>query len=90
MSMALLVLCDYVATVFPEPAHYLWLASLSLHLLMMVLFFGFQFADFKMANIVPSWFLYPVGVISSTLQAQVWGISPSHRTWLTYASLSIL
>ncbi|GAM55879.1 tellurite resistance protein [Vibrio ishigakensis] len=34
---------------------------------MMVLFFGFQFADFKMANIVPSWFLYPVGVISSTL-----------------------
>ncbi|WP_390623820.1 TDT family transporter [Vibrio gallicus] len=67
MSMALLVLCDYFATIVPTIAHYLWLASLMLHIIMMVLFFGFQIADFKMSNIVPSWFLYPVGVISSTL-----------------------
>ncbi|ANO34434.1 tellurium resistance protein [Vibrio breoganii] len=67
MSMALLVLCDYLATEIPDIASVLWFASLGLHITMMVLFFGFQFANFKMVNIVPSWFLYPVGVISSTL-----------------------
>ncbi|MEZ8967020.1 TDT family transporter [Vibrio breoganii] len=67
MSMALLVLCDFLAIEIPHIASVLWFASLGLHLTMMVLFFGFQFANFKMANIVPSWFLYPVGVISSTL-----------------------
>ncbi|MEZ9834976.1 TDT family transporter [Vibrio breoganii] len=67
MSMALLVLCDYLATVIPHIASVLWFISLGLHITMMVLFFGFQFANFKMVNIVPSWFLYPVGVISSTL-----------------------
>ncbi|GEA52997.1 tellurium resistance protein [Vibrio inusitatus NBRC 102082] len=67
MSMALLVLCDYLATEIPHIASILWLISLGLHITMMVLFFGFQFANFKMVNVVPSWFLYPVGVISSTL-----------------------
>ena len=67
MSMALLVLCDYLATEIPHIASMLWFASLGLHITMMVLFFGFQFANFKMVNVVPSWFLYPVGVISSTL-----------------------
>lgn len=67
MSMALLVLCDYLATEIPDLASVLWFASLGLHITMMVLFFGFQFANFKMVNVVPSWFLYPVGVISSTL-----------------------
>ncbi|OED93007.1 TDT family transporter [Vibrio breoganii] len=67
MSMALLVLCDYLATEIPDIASVLWFISLGLHITMMVLFFGFQFANFKMVNIVPSWFLYPVGVISSTL-----------------------
>lgn len=67
MSMALLVLCHYLVTVLPTLASLLWFVSLALHITMMVLFFGFQLNDFKLSNVVPSWFLYPVGVISSTL-----------------------
>ncbi len=67
MSMTLLVLCDYLSEVIPHFANVLWLCALTLHLTMLTLFFAYQFSNFKMANIVPSWFLYPVGVISSTL-----------------------
>jgi tellurite resistance protein TehA-like permease len=67
MSMTLLVLCDYLSEVLPEFAKILWFCALTLHLTMLALFFGFQLSNFKMSNIVPSWFLYPVGIISSTL-----------------------
>ncbi len=67
MSMALLILTDYLATVLPFIAHPLWFLALLLHFSMMILFFGFQLRKFKMANIFPSWFLYPVGLISSSL-----------------------
>ncbi|WP_414933006.1 TDT family transporter [Vibrio europaeus] len=73
MSMALLILCDYLAVISPIIAYPLWFAALLLHLTMMLLFFTFQLKNFKMSNIVPSWFLYPVGVISSSLAGTQFG-----------------
>lgn len=73
MSMALLVLCDYLAVISPVIAYPLWFAALLLHLTMMILFFSFQLSNFKISNIVPSWFLYPVGVISSSLAGTQFG-----------------
>ena len=73
MSMALLILCDYLAIISPIIAYPLWFAALLLHLTMMLLFFTFQLKNFKMSNIVPSWFLYPVGVISSSLAGTQFG-----------------
>ncbi|NOH25931.1 TDT family transporter [Vibrio europaeus] len=73
MSMALLILCDYLAVISPIIAYPLWFAALLLHLSMMLLFFTFQLKNFKMSNIVPSWFLYPVGVISSSLAGTQFG-----------------
>lgn len=67
MSMALLVLCDYLALSVPYIAYPLWFVALSLHITMAILFFYFQLRNFKISNIVPSWFLYPVGLISSSL-----------------------
>ncbi|MFV0447333.1 MAG: TDT family transporter [Vibrio sp.] len=73
MSMALLILCDYLAVISPFIAYPIWALALILHLTMMVLFFGFQLKNFKMSNIVPSWFLYPVGMISSSLAGTQFG-----------------
>lgn len=73
MSMALLMLCDYLAAVAPTIAYPLWFMAVLLHFTMMVLFFGFQIMNFKMSNIVPSWFLYPVGLISSSLAGSQFG-----------------
>lgn len=75
MSMALLVLTDYLANVVPLIAYPLWLLALVLHFSMMVLFFSFQLMNFKMSNIVPSWFLYPVGLISSSLAGSQFGLN---------------
>lgn len=73
LTMALLVLCDYLAVISPLIAYPIWFTSLTLHLSMMILFFYFQFRQFKLANVVPSWFLYPVGLISSSLAGTKFG-----------------
>ncbi|WP_117234152.1 TDT family transporter [Vibrio maerlii] len=80
MSMALLVLCDYLAIVSPKVAYVLWFFALSLHVTMMVLFFSFQLQNFKISNIVPSWFLYPVGIISSSLAGSELGLTQFSET----------
>ncbi|UUM32424.1 TDT family transporter [Vibrio japonicus] len=77
MSMALLILCDYLAVIAPVIAYPLWFAALLLHLTMMVLFFSYQLRNFKITNMVPSWFLYPVGLISSSLAGSQLG----HAIW---------
>lgn len=89
MSMALLILCDYLAILSPFIAYPIWAAALLLHLTMMTLFFYFQLRQFKLANIVPSWFLYPVGVISSSLAGTQFGHTLFRKPWLTSVSLSI-
>ncbi len=73
MTMALLVLCDYLAMISPFIAYPLWFGALLLHIVMMVMFFFYQLANFKMSNILPSWFLYPVGLISSSLAGSQFG-----------------
>ncbi len=73
MSMALLILTDYLAAVAPLIAHPLWFLALVLHFSMMVLFFCFQLKSFRMSNILPSWFLYPVGLISCSLAGSQFG-----------------
>ncbi|WP_224214130.1 TDT family transporter [Vibrio metschnikovii] len=73
MSMALLILCDYLAVISPSIAYPIWALALLLHITMMVLFFRFQLLNFKISNIVPSWFLYPVGLISSSLAGTQFG-----------------
>ncbi|KLN66458.1 MULTISPECIES: TDT family transporter [Vibrio] len=83
MSMALLILCDYLAVISPIIAYPLWFAALLLHLTMMTLFFSFQLLNFKMSNIVPSWFLYPVGVISSSLAGTQFGHTVFSETLVT-------
>lgn len=73
MSMALLILCDYLAVISPIIAYPIWFVAVWLHITMMVLFFTFQLSNFKISNIVPSWFLYPVGLISSSLAGTQFG-----------------
>ncbi|MGC9402136.1 TDT family transporter [Vibrio genomosp. F10 str. 9ZC157] len=73
ISMSLLMLCDYLAAVSPIIAYPIWFAALLLHLSMMTLFFTFQLSNFKMSHILPSWFLYPVGLISSSLAGTQFG-----------------
>ncbi|OXX48129.1 tellurium resistance protein [Vibrio sp. V17_P4S1T151] len=73
MSMTLLILSDYLALISPLIAYPIWFTALLLHFTMMLLFFSFQAMNFKISHIVPSWFLYPVGLISSSLAGTQFG-----------------
>nr|WP_192867640.1 TDT family transporter [Thaumasiovibrio occultus] len=67
LSMSMLVMSDYLSSVYGTHARLLWYPAMTLHVCMGVTFFYFQFRRFKLTNIYPSWFLYPVGAISGTL-----------------------
>lgn len=67
MTMTLLVLADYLTSIHIESARLLWYPSMVLHFAMMSYFLIAQFRKFRLVNLYPSWFLYPVGAISGTL-----------------------
>lgn len=67
MSMTMLVLADYLSSIHIQSAKLLWYPALMLHLSMMIFFFSCQLKHFRLTNLYPSWFLYPVGAISGTL-----------------------
>ncbi|KLV09603.1 tellurium resistance protein [Photobacterium aquae] len=67
ISMTMLILADYLTLLHVESARLLWYPALLLHFFMMGYFFFHQFRRFRLTNIYPSWFLYPVGAISGTL-----------------------
>ncbi|MGF1688197.1 TDT family transporter [Photobacterium japonica] len=67
MSMALLVIADYLSVIHVPMAKLLWYPALLLHLSMMCFFFYHQLKHFRLTHLYPSWFLYPVGAISGTL-----------------------
>ncbi|OLQ73175.1 tellurium resistance protein [Photobacterium proteolyticum] len=67
MTMTMLVLADYLSSIHIESARLLWYPALMLHFAMLSYFFSFQIRRFRLTNLYPSWFLYPVGAISGTL-----------------------
>ena len=73
ITMGLLILADYLAMVSPIIAYPLWFIAIIAHISLLTLFFFFQLKSFKITNIYPSWFLYPVGLISSSLAGSKFG-----------------
>lgn len=67
VTMTMLVLADYLASVHVESARLVWYPALLLHFAMLIYFFFCQLQKFRLTNLYPSWFLYPVGAISGTL-----------------------
>ncbi|RXJ72247.1 tellurium resistance protein [Veronia nyctiphanis] len=75
MSMSLMLIADYLTQVHVESAAVLLYSAFALHLFMMVMFFSWQLTHFDMKQLYPSWFLYPVGIISSTLAGSKLGFA---------------
>ncbi|OAN13359.1 tellurium resistance protein [Photobacterium jeanii] len=77
MTMTMLVLADYLSSIHINSARLLWYPALSLHYVMLSTFFYYQLKNFRLINLYPSWFLYPVGAISGTLA----GVQIGHHTF---------
>ncbi|MDD1792133.1 TDT family transporter [Enterovibrio makurazakiensis] len=67
MTMSLLLMADFLSEVSVRAAIFIWYPAVVMHIFMMCYFFFHQFKSFDKSHIYPSWFLYPVGLISSTL-----------------------
>ncbi|KXF83465.1 TDT family transporter [Enterovibrio coralii] len=67
MTMSLLLMADFLAEIHVEAAAIVWYPAMTMHIFMAAYFFFHQAKTFEKCNIYPSWFLYPVGLISSTL-----------------------
>lgn len=76
MTMSLLLMADFLAEISTNIATIVWYPAMAMHVFMMGYFFFHQFKAFDKNNIYPSWFLYPVGLISSTLAGPKLGFGP--------------
>ncbi|MEZ9524144.1 TDT family transporter [Enterovibrio norvegicus] len=75
MTMSLLLMADFLAEFDTKAAAMIWYPAMTMHVFMACYFFFHQFKSFEKCNIYPSWFLYPVGLISSTLAAPKLGFT---------------
>lgn len=62
-AMALMVISRATLDAFPVFAETLWCAAVVLHLTALVFFLWFRSRENIMGNMVPSWFIPPVGII---------------------------
>ncbi|UJF20076.1 TDT family transporter [Vibrio sp. SS-MA-C1-2] len=73
MTMCLLVIADYLTSLNTLVARFIWYPAMTIHISMMIYFFYYQLKNLRLTNLLPSWFLYPVGAISGTLAGQELG-----------------
>ncbi|MCG8530649.1 MAG: TDT family transporter [Desulfovibrionales bacterium] len=62
-AMATMVISNAVSKFFPVAGEALWLAAVGIHLIFLAVFIYHQFTNFSLHNMVPSWFVPPVGII---------------------------
>ena len=62
-AMATMVVSKAIGRFLPTMGEYLWLAAVCVHLVFLVAFIIFRAKEHIMQNMVPSWFIPPVGII---------------------------
>lgn len=60
--MTLMLVAVYLVEINPSIASSLWLGATILHFLTFIMFAVYMIKDFKMENIIPSWFIPTVGI----------------------------
>lgn len=81
-AMATMVIAKAVAATAPALGEALWLGGLLLHLTTLIGFVVRQLPAFRFANLMPSWFVPPVGIIVAVVTAPASGYQPLvHGLW---------
>lgn len=85
--MALMLLATYLKPFAAAPAMWLWIAAIMLQLMVVVLFVARFVAAFKLAQVLPSWFLVFVGFVVATVTSPAFGTQAFGRI-LLYAGIA--
>ncbi|QYJ87511.1 TDT family transporter [Shewanella mesophila] len=62
-AMALMVVSNTLWHHNPVAGKYLWLIAIAIHLIFLSIFAYYRALDFKLEQMVPSWFVPPIGII---------------------------
>ncbi len=84
--MALMLLATYLKPYAAAPAKGLWIAALALQLVVVALFAVRFIGTFKLAQVLPGWFLIFVGFVVASVTSPAFGAVPVGRI-LLYAGL---
>lgn len=87
LFMALMLLATYLKPYAAAPAKMLWIAALALQLGVVALFIVRFVAKFKLAQVLPSWFLIFVGFVIGSVTSPAFGMAGVGRV-LLYAGLA--
>jgi len=66
-AMASMVVSTSLSAISPSLAVVVWLVAIALHTLFLVVFIAHRSRSFKLADMVPSWFVPPVGIIVAAI-----------------------
>lgn len=76
LFMALMLLATYAKPLAPVPAKAMWVAALVLQLATAVLFVTRHVASFKLAKVLPGWFLVFVGFVVASVTSPAFDMQP--------------
>jgi exfoliative toxin A/B len=76
LFMALMLLATYLKPLAPVPAKLLWMAALVLQLGIAVLFVTRHVVGFKLAKVLPGWFLVFVGFVVASVTSPAFDMQP--------------
>ncbi|MBU4557341.1 MAG: TDT family transporter [Actinobacteria bacterium] len=80
--MALMVLATYLKPYAPGAAKGLWFAALALQLLLVAVFLTRHVASFKLATVMPGWFLVFVGFVVASVTSPAFDAAPLGRVFV--------
>ena len=63
IDMALMLIAAYFLDVAPKIAETVWLLCVAVHFILFIVFSIFRFKNFKLEDMVPSWFVIWIGVV---------------------------
>lgn len=78
-DMALMVISVNVAKVLPTAGITLWYIAIAIHLIFMTGFFYYRFKEFNLNQMLPSWFVPPIGVVVACVTG-----GPMHAPLVTH------
>ena len=83
-AMGLMVVSKALGTEFPIPGHAMWLFAVALHLVLLAGFVWCRIRSFSLAQMVPAWFVPPVGIITAALTCPDASFAPLARILMLF------
>jgi len=69
-TMALMIVSSFLAKVNYDAGKVLWFTAIALHVVLMISFLFITFKQFNFMNVVPSYFIPPVGIVVACVSGQ--------------------